>query len=184
MRTTLTTVGLLLVAVVLAGCGGSQQTAQSGSESDPSGAGDTAVDAADGQSPTVSDDADDSGEGQGDTGQTPGQRSSSSGGHSEPAEVPANAQTRRVEASEYAFEPADLAVEAGRPVAVTLTNAGQIEHEWVLVGDDGSEIAHAHTQSGGEATAVFTLDQPGTYDVRCTIPGHTEQGMMGTVTAS
>lgn len=176
MRTTLTAAALLL-AVLLAGCGGSQQTVQSGSESDPSGAGEATADASGSQSPAAS-----AATGQGGAGQTPSDGSGH--GHSGPVEVPANAQTRQVEGTEFAFEPADLTVEVGRPVAVTLTNAGEVQHEWVLLGDDGSEIAHAHAQPGAEATAVFTLDQPGTYEVRCTVPGHAEQGMVGTVTAS
>lgn len=48
--------------------------------------------------------------------------------------MPANAQTRQVEGTEFAFESAELTVEAGRAVAVMLTNAGDVEHQMSAAG--------------------------------------------------
>lgn len=186
MRTTLVAVGMILGAMlVLAGCGQTQQLAESNSQADQPEAseGDSAAEteAASRSTPTPGR--------QGDAGDTQDQGKASvesqqrHDGHSEPVEVPPDAQTRRVKGSEFTFEPAELTVEAGRPVAVTLVNTGEVEHEWELIGGDGSEIAHAHAAAGEEATALFTLDEPGAYEVRCTVPGHTEAGMVGSVIA-
>lgn len=104
-------------------------------------------------------------------------------GTATPAAMAARAtQTRTVQGSEFSFEPAELTVEAGRPVTVTYENVGQVQHDWVLLGPDGSELAHAHAKPGETATAEFTLE-PGTYEVVCTVPGHADAGMRGTVTA-
>lgn len=171
MRTTLTVIVMMLV---LAGCDASQQAADSGSEADQPGAegADSAAgsDAASRATPSPE-------------GQSGADSEGHDGGHSEPVDVPAEAQRRQVEGTEFAFAPAELTVETGRPVAVTLTNAGEVEHEWELVDDDGSTIGHAHAGVGEDATVVFTLDEPGTYEVRCNISGHAEQGMVGNVTA-
>ncbi len=102
----------------------------------------------------------------------------------EAVEVPADAQTFTVVGTEFAFDPAEFTVEAGRPVAVTFVNEGAVEHDWALHTADGQEVegAHAHAPAGGEAIAVFTLD-PGTYEVVCTLAGHEEAGMVGSVVA-
>lgn len=98
------------------------------------------------------------------------------------AEASADAQHVRVEGSEFSYEPSEVRVEAGRPVAVTYVNVGEVEHDWVLFAPDGTEITHAHVYPGEEATVEFTLE-PGTYEVRCTVPGHADAGMVGTVVA-
>jgi plastocyanin len=89
-----------------------------------------------------------------------------------------------VSGTEFAFDPADFDVEAGRPVAVTFVNEGTAEHDWTLRTLDGEEVegAHANAGPGEEAAAVFTLE-PGTYEAWCTLPGHYEGGMKGTVVA-
>ena len=112
---------------------------------------------------------------------------SAEGGHDETGEmveIPPDAQKIEVVGTEFAFDPADFGVEAGRPVAVTFVNEGAVEHDWALRTMEGQEIegAHVHAMPGEEAAAVFTLE-PGTYEAWCTLPGHYEGGMKGTVTA-
>lgn len=99
-------------------------------------------------------------------------------------EIPAGAQRLSVTLSEFAIEPADLTAEAGRPIAVTVVNAGSIEHDWTVHLPDGSEVAGGHIVAapGTESTGVFTLE-PGTYEVWCAVPGHQDAGMTGTLTA-
>lgn len=101
------------------------------------------------------------------------------------ASIPPDAETYTVRATEYSFEPTELAVPAGKPLAVTLVNAGRLEHDWVLTDGSGREVpgAHLHAAAGTEATAVFELDA-GTYEFRCTVPGHAEAGMTGTLTVN
>lgn len=178
MPTSPTAVVLMVVAMLtLTGCATASETAGPGSQAEDGEAAETAK-----ASPTRDGEAAEAGPGSSSDSED-AQQQGYDEGHGTPAEVPADAQTRRVEGTEFAFRPEELTVEAGRPVAVTLVNAGEVEHEWVLVDDDGSEIAHAHAPPGQDATAVFTLDEAGTYEVRCTVAGHAEQGMVGTVTA-
>lgn len=181
MRKTLVAgVVVLSVVLVLAGCDEAQQLAGLESEPDQPEAGD--AHSTDGPDSTEGPDA--ASRPTPSQGGQPGADSEQHEGHNEPVNVPPDAQRHQVESTEFAFEPAELTIEAGRSVAVTLTNAGEVEHEWELIGDDGSAIAHAHAGVGDEATVVFTLDEPGTYEVRCTIPGHAEEGMIGKVTAT
>ena len=100
------------------------------------------------------------------------------------AEIPADAEAFTVHGTEFSFEPKDLSVPAGTTLAVTFVNAGQAEHDWTVVDDAGQEIegSHAHALPGEADTAVFQLE-PGTYEVHCTVSGHKEAGMTGTITA-
>lgn len=99
--------------------------------------------------------------------------------------IPEGAQVLTVAGTEFEFDTPEITVEAGVPVALTYENVGAAEHDWVLFTPDGREVegAHAHAMPGEEATAVFTLE-PGEYEFWCTIPGHKELGMVGTLLAS
>lgn len=118
--------------------------------------------------------------------EAPGQEEPAEDAHAgameDPVAIPEDAQLVEVMMTELAFDPADITVEAGRPVAVRVHNMGAIGHDWTLHSADGHEIAHIHAMPGEEATGVFTLE-PGTYEAWCTVPGHKEGGMSGTVVA-
>jgi uncharacterized cupredoxin-like copper-binding protein len=78
------------------------------------------------------------------------------------------------------FEPADLTVEAGVPTRIELENIGAAEHSLVVKTRDGKQDwIHLHAAGGGTAADTVRLDEPGTYAILCTIPGHTEGGMVG-----
>lgn len=106
-------------------------------------------------------------------------------------------QEVRVAASEFAFTPAMIQVEAGKPVRLTLLNQGSIEHDWsiaeILVSDVKTTTdAHGHDMgtmsvqpklhvaavAGKSSVIEFTPTRPGTYDVFCTVAGHKEAGMV------
>jgi uncharacterized cupredoxin-like copper-binding protein len=97
--------------------------------------------------------------------------------------------------SEYKFEPNTWEVPAGGKVTLNLTNAGTLEHEFVLMvlgknattpfsDDDEGNIFWEHELPMGEsATVEFTAPtEPGVYQVVCGTAGHLEQGMQGTLT--
>lgn len=98
-----------------------------------------------------------------------------------------------VSASEFAFDPADVALTAGAEVTVELDNGGAVEHNWTVLSEEiaaESEfnedlvVAQVGNTAGGETnSASFTLE-PGEYQVICTIAGHFDAGMQGTVSAS
>jgi uncharacterized cupredoxin-like copper-binding protein len=80
-----------------------------------------------------------------------------------------------VTATEYGFSPSELKVDFGEPVNLTLKNEGEIPHDLVIP-ELGVGIA---VGPGQQATTGIVADQPGSYDFRCTYPGHAEAGMTG-----
>ena len=77
------------------------------------------------------------------------------------------------------FEPKRIEVQAGIPTRIELENAGVAEHSFVVKTPDGEQDwVHLHAPPGDTEAATYQLDEPGTYPVLCTIPGHTEGGMI------
>lgn len=93
---------------------------------------------------------------------------------------------------EYFFEPADVAVPAGEEVTIDFANEGSLEHEWAVLSeeiesedefDEGLVVYEVEAIEGGTSTTeTFTIEEPGTYQVICAIPGHFDQGMEGSLT--
>lgn len=96
-----------------------------------------------------------------------------------------------VEASEFVFDPADVAIAADTDVPVTLDNAGAVEHNWTVL-ESGTTISAEEEYE--EAMAVVEIMAgpgaseedsvnlaAGSYQVICTVPGHFTAGMEGTV---
>lgn len=103
------------------------------------------------------------------------------------------AQEIVVRASDFSFGPATVEVQAGKPVQITLENAGLVDHDWVVKGlrnesahaaghgsGHGSDNSiHVHAKAGQRASVRFTPKQAGTYRIVCTEPGHEQVGMVG-----
>jgi plastocyanin/predicted small secreted protein len=85
---------------------------------------------------------------------------------------------RRIELSgrSYAFDPPEITVRAGEDVAIVLT-ATDIEHDFTV--DD----LEAHVSAGAAETAEGGLraDHPGSYSYYCSVEGHRDAGMEGTL---
>jgi uncharacterized cupredoxin-like copper-binding protein len=115
------------------------------------------------------------------------------------------AQALAVAAKEFAFEPAALAAKAGQPVTISLQNTGAVEHDWSIreieisgeatnsgdattghtMGGMGDEPKlHVAAGTGGKGTLTFTPSKPGTYEYYCSVAGHKEAGMVGTLTVT
>jgi plastocyanin len=84
-----------------------------------------------------------------------------------------------INAKEFVFEPSTLAVPADEEVTVEVVNVGAVEHDFTL-DEAGVKIATPATET---ASGTFTL-AAGTYTFYCSVPGHREAGMEGTITAS
>lgn len=95
----------------------------------------------------------------------------SSGGSSE-----SGSSSTSVTAKEYKFNPSDITVDAS-PFTLELKNEGAIEHDFSVKGTDVVVLAKASEAATGEVE----LD-PGTYTFFCSVPGHREEGMEGTLT--
>ena len=92
------------------------------------------------------------------------------GGASAPQEI-------TVEASEFKFDPATITVNVGQPVRVIVTNTGALEHTFTIT-DLGVDEP---TPIGLTVTFEFTPTESGTFELICTVPGHKEAGMVGSV---
>ena len=78
------------------------------------------------------------------------------------------------------FEPARITVKSGTPVRLTLTNDGALDHDWVVDNLDGKTV-RVDAKSKASATVEFTPTASGTYEFYCSVPGHREAGMKGTL---
>ena len=83
---------------------------------------------------------------------------------------------------QLAFVQKTLTATAGSDT-FELTNDAPVPHNLAIEGD-GVEAGPTDTIQGGE-TAELTVDlQPGTYTFYCSVPGHREAGMEGTLTVN
>ncbi|HET7726715.1 MAG TPA: heavy metal translocating P-type ATPase [Candidatus Limnocylindrales bacterium] len=92
--------------------------------------------------------------------------------------IDAGAQRVEVLARDIAFVPADIRIEAGRWTVVEFTNADPVFHDWEV---EGVANVDAGARPGQTTTLRFVIDRPGTYTFLCTVPGHEEAGMVGTL---
>ena len=83
-----------------------------------------------------------------------------------------------VTARDVRFEPADLQVVAGRTAVLTFRNDDPVFHDWEV---EGLANVDAGARPGQTRKIRFTIDEPGTYRILCTVPGHAEAGMVGTL---
>lgn len=103
------------------------------------------------------------------------------GGGSTPGPSPdPEAEEVRVEAGEFFFRPSTVRVRDGGPVNLVLDNEGRMRHT-LTVPDADFEL---RADGGEQAIGAFDPPEPGRYEVVCTIPGHADAGMRGTIEVS
>jgi plastocyanin len=81
--------------------------------------------------------------------------------------------------SDLTFDKTSLASKPGK-VTIDFDNPAALEHN-VAIEQDGKEIAVSETLTEGKTSVSADL-APGTYTFLCTVPGHAEAGMEGTLT--
>lgn len=96
--------------------------------------------------------------------------------HGESSDVVEGARKIEVSASSFAFDPDEIEVKAGEDVAIVLTST-DILHDFTIDELD----AHVAVDAGETATGGLRADEPGSYTFYCTVPGHREAGMEGTL---
>ena len=103
------------------------------------------------------------------------------GGRAQPGGTvpPPPGTTLTVEESEFKIAPQDLAARPGR-LTFQIKNVGTVEHNFVV---EGTAVKVESIQPGETQTATVDL-AAGTYRMVCTIPGHEEAGMVGTLEVS
>ncbi len=91
------------------------------------------------------------------------------------------AATIKVEASssELAYEEKELTGKAGKDT-IEFTNPASIAHNVTVEDSAGKIIGETETLAEGSTSATVNLE-PGTYTYFCSVPGHREAGMEGTL---
>ncbi len=92
--------------------------------------------------------------------------------------IEAAAQQVDVRAVASRFEPGEIRVDAGEWVSVHLENEDPVFHDWMI---EGIENVDTPARPGQTSSIRFIIDRPGTYEIRCSVPGHAEAGMIGTL---
>jgi Cu+-exporting ATPase len=93
--------------------------------------------------------------------------------------IDGGAQRLEVRATDVRFEPADATIEAGRFTVLSFTNDDPIFHDWEV---EGLANVDAGARPGQTQRIRFRIDEPGAYAIVCTVPGHADAGMRGTLT--
>jgi plastocyanin len=84
-------------------------------------------------------------------------------------------------AGQLAYNTKQLSAKAGT-VTIEMTNMSPIEHD-VAVAEGSKILGQTPVFTGGSKTVTVTL-KPGTYTFFCTVPGHRQAGMEGTLSVS
>jgi plastocyanin len=82
--------------------------------------------------------------------------------------------------SDLAFNQKDVSAKAGS-VTIDFDNMQSLQHDVKVEDSSGQELGGTDLVSSATATATVDL-QPGSYTFFCSVPGHREAGMEGTLT--
>ena len=82
--------------------------------------------------------------------------------------------------SDLAFDQKTVSAKAGS-VTIDFDNKEALSHDVKVEDSSGQELGGTDLVSSGTATATVDL-QAGTYTFFCSVPGHREAGMQGTLT--
>ena len=80
--------------------------------------------------------------------------------------------------TEFAFEPATLEIPVNQETVIVFRNLGTVDHDLVI---EEVDIATGTMRIGAEMTVRFTPTETGEFALICSIPGHPEAGMTGTI---
>ncbi len=112
-------------------------------------------------------------------GDMPGQSDDGMGdmdGHGESTPVADGARRVEVAATSFEFDPDEITVTAGEDIAIVLTS-DDLLHDFTI---DDIDV-HVAADRGETAEGGLRADEPGEYTYYCTVAGHREAGMEGTL---
>lgn len=92
----------------------------------------------------------------------------------------AGAQEVTVTAADLRFAPSTITAKAGEAVNVVVRNTDSITHDFTVP----ALGVHVVVQPGGAVTFGVRPTVAGTYPFLCTVPGHAQGGMTGTIVVS
>jgi len=90
-----------------------------------------------------------------------------------------------LEMGDLYFKPNTLTAKPGQTLQITLDNRGSLEHNFILYDADGQTVLFEKDAIQPGQKVNISLKAPekaGTYQYVCTVPGHKEGGMVGTLT--
>lgn len=99
------------------------------------------------------------------------------GSTSSTSEAVEGAREIEVEAGDLWFEPATIEVAVGEPVNLRLVNTGEAFHDLTVPAADLVLSA----EPGEQAVGAVEFAEPGRYEFLCSVPGHAQGGMRGTI---
>jgi plastocyanin len=79
-----------------------------------------------------------------------------------------------------AYTTTEASTEAGQ-VTIDFENPQALEHDVAIEDSGGEQVGKTDLVASGSASTTVEL-KPGTYTFYCTVPGHREAGMEGTLT--
>ena len=92
--------------------------------------------------------------------------------------APTAGEVLSVEGTEFSFTPSTVKASAGQ-TTIRFTNRGAVEHDFLIDAFNVKLIAKP-----GKTVEVTVTLTPGTFTTYCSIPGHRQNGMEGTLTVS
>lgn len=98
----------------------------------------------------------------------------SESGGSEKVSVEANPE------GQLEYNTKSLSAKAGK-VSVDFTNSSSLPHNVTIESSGGQQVGATPTFAGGSKSVSVNLE-PGTYKFFCSVPGHRQAGMEGTLT--
>jgi len=96
-----------------------------------------------------------------------------------PDSTQVTAQKVTIGGNEFAFTPSTIIFKKGQPAEITFKNTGKYPHN-LDIKDLG--LTTKTIQPGEQDTITFTPDKAGKFAFVCTVPGHADKGMTGTLT--
>lgn len=87
-------------------------------------------------------------------------------------------QTVNVTGTEFSYSPNTITVKPGEKVTVNFKNSGSVQHTFVVPDLNFKLVVDPGQTGSGTFTAP---SQAGTHQIHCDIAGHTEAGMVGTL---
>jgi plastocyanin len=96
--------------------------------------------------------------------------------HGDDSDVADDARTIQVTASSFEFDPGEISVEVGEDVAIELTSDDTL-HDFTIDELD----AHVAADADETAQGGFRAEEAGEFTYYCSVDGHREAGMEGTL---
>jgi uncharacterized cupredoxin-like copper-binding protein len=85
-----------------------------------------------------------------------------------------------VEMDEMFFDPDSISAGAGESVTLSFENVGSVLHDFTI-DDFNGERVHVEVQPGSSQSITLTMPDSGSWDFYCSVPGHRQAGMEGTL---